>query len=338
MPSISVIVPVYQAEEFVERCVQSIVDQTFQDWELLLIDDGSRDKSGAICKALAEKESRIRYFHKKNGGVSTARNYGLREATGTYITFVDSDDWIDKAMFADLYDAVEQAGGDSAGCGLTYITTQGDTATEAGVLPAGVYNATQIRKQLVEPLVSHRIGAGVINGYSVRFLFSKEVIDSQKITFEGAYLEDELFLLDYFVHAQGLAMVDKPYYYYLQNPASVTRRYLPTFLKVFARFLQRKEAFVHKHGLEESCPQWQESTNWAGLLIAVANEYAAGNPAAIKERQRAVKTLCQREDMARAIATLRPTGLSRNKEIVVRLIQGKHYFMLSLLYRLKNRI
>ena len=92
MPSISVIVPVYQAEAYLQGCIESVKSQTFTDWELLLIDDGSRDGSPAICDRSAAEDPRIRAFHKPNGGVSTARNLGLQEARGEYIAFLDSDD------------------------------------------------------------------------------------------------------------------------------------------------------------------------------------------------------------------------------------------------------
>ncbi len=93
-PKISVIVPVYNVEQYLPRCIDSILAQTFTDFELLLIDDGSRDNSGKICDEYAEKDSRIRVFHKENGGVSSARNVGLDNTCGEYVSFIDSDDWI----------------------------------------------------------------------------------------------------------------------------------------------------------------------------------------------------------------------------------------------------
>lgn len=103
MPKISIIVPVYNAEQWLERCVDSIVAQTYADWELLLIDDGSTDCSGTICDRYAASDPRIRVFHKPNGGVSSARNLGLDHAKGEWITFVDSDDWVGLNYLKNLY-------------------------------------------------------------------------------------------------------------------------------------------------------------------------------------------------------------------------------------------
>ena len=109
MPQISVIVPVYNAEKYLHRCIDSILAQTFSDFELLLIDDGSKDNSGRICDEYAAKDSRIRVFHKKNGGVSSARNMGLDNAKGDWITFVDSDDWVKQDY---LYSMISQPDAD----------------------------------------------------------------------------------------------------------------------------------------------------------------------------------------------------------------------------------
>lgn len=95
-PMISIIVPVYNTEKYLRRCIDSVLAQTYKDFELLLIDDGSTDTSGAICDEYAEKDGRIRVFHKENGGVSSARNLGLDNAKGEWITFVDSDDYIEE--------------------------------------------------------------------------------------------------------------------------------------------------------------------------------------------------------------------------------------------------
>lgn len=95
MPKTSIIVPVYKAEKYLRRCIESIVHQTYTDWELLLVDDGSPDGSGGICDEFAGRDARILVFHKENGGVSSARNLGLENIRGEYVTFVDSDDMID---------------------------------------------------------------------------------------------------------------------------------------------------------------------------------------------------------------------------------------------------
>ena len=338
MPSISVIVPVYQAEKFLHRCLDSVARQTFSDWELILVDDGSTDGSAALCDHFAAKDNRVRVFHrKKNQGVSEARNLGINEAKGDYIAFLDADDCYEFQALETLWNLREQSGADAAACGLTYLWPGGKQSVQAQ-LPAGVYGGAEIREKLVLPLTGDRLTQPVFNGYSVCYLFSTELIRKNHIAFDGPYLEDELFVLEYFCNARTLAVTDQPLYRYFLHGESATHHYMKNFPQVFARFMERKEALVSKYSLESLRPQWRESSNWAGLLIAVGNEYARDNPKSIRQRQKAVKEFCQRPEMEKAIRELAPMGLSPNKQMVANLVRGKHFFTLTQLYRLKNRI
>ena len=337
MPSISVIVPVYQAEAYLQGCIDSVKSQTFTDWELILIDDGSRDGSPAICDRSAAEDSRIRVFHKPNGGVSTARNLGLQEAKGEYIAFLDSDDRFVPRTLETLWSLCRQAGADSAGCAHTNLQPDGSESIEL-LLPEGVYDAQGIREKIVYPLLGDRLAQPVFNGFIWRFLFSAEIIRSANITFEGAYLEDELFLMEYFCNASCLAVTEQSLYRYLLNPNSATHKYMKDLMQVFDRFMERKEGVAARYDLESARPQWRENSNWAGLLIFIGNEYAKGTPKTIRQRQQAVEELCRRPDMNKAIANLAPAGLGRNKQLVVDLVRKKQFFLLTMLYRLKNRI
>ena len=310
MPRISIIVPVYKAENVLAKCVDSVLAQTFADWELLLIDDGSPDGSGALCDDYAGQDDRVRVFHKPNGGVSSARNLGM-----------------------------EEAGADSAGCAHWNIQPGGEKWAESGALPAGVYDAGAIRKGIVDRLLGQRLGkpGEVLNGFIWRFLFSRAIIIDHDIRFSGAYLEDELFLMEYFCLARKLAMVDEPLYYYLQNPASVTRNYLPDYMDTFRRFLAAKEAVVERYGLEGDDPQWRQSTCWAGLLIAIGNEYATGKPSTLRVKLRRVECLSCQPGIEEVIRVLEPRGMGRNKQLVAGLVRRRWFGLLSLMYAVKNR-
>ena len=121
MPKISVLVPIYNAEKYLHRCIDSILAQTFTDFELLLIDDGSKDCSGTICDEYAVKDPRVRVFHKENGGVSKARNIGIDNAQGEWITFVDSDDWVREDFLQKRLDLALEENSDIAYCDVEYV-------------------------------------------------------------------------------------------------------------------------------------------------------------------------------------------------------------------------
>ena len=124
MAQVSIIVPVYQVEQYLSECVDSILSQTFTDFELILVDDGSKDQSGAICDAYAGKDARVKVIHKENGGLSDARNYGLDQAAGKYFMFVDSDDWIAPTMVECLYRSILKEDADIAACNVRYSFDQ----------------------------------------------------------------------------------------------------------------------------------------------------------------------------------------------------------------------
>ena len=336
MPSISVIVPVYQAERLLPQCVESVLAQSFSDWELLLIDDGCTDSSPALCDRYAAADGRIRALHQPcNAGVSEARNRGLREAAGDYIAFLDADDAFLPQTLETLWALRRETGADTVGCAHWNVTPEGGRTAEL-LLPSGVYGAEEIREKLVLPLLGQRLRVPIFNGFIWRYLFSAERIRRLGLTFEGAYLEDELFLLEYFCGADRLAVTEQPLYCYLQNPASATRRYMRDLTAVFDRYLERKEALAARYGLE--MPQWRENSRWAGLLIAIGNEYAHGNPKSLPERQQTVEALCRQPDMAKAIAALKPEGMSRNKQLVAFLVRRRWFGLLTLLYRVKNHL
>ena len=338
MPCISVIVPVYQAEKYLKKCVESVEKQTFQDWELLLIDDGCTDRSPAICDECAAEDDRIRVFHKrKNSGVSEARNLGLNEAKGDYIAFLDVDDRYEFQALETMWSLMEQSGADSVACAHLNLRPDASKSVEL-CLPAGVYESEAIREQIVYPLLGDRLSLPIFNGFIWRYLFNTEILRKNHITFEGAYLEDELFLMEYFCNAKKLAVTDQPLYRYFLNPSSATHKYMKDFQKVFGRFMERKAALVEKYHLESARPQWRENSNWAGLLIAIGNEYARGNDKPVRQKQKTVEALCAAPEMAQAIQAITPAGLSPNKQLVANLVKGKHFFILTQMYRLKNRI
>lgn len=196
MPKISVIVPVYNTEKYLHRCIDSILAQTFTDFELLLIDDGSKDSSGAICGEYASKDSRVRVFHKENGGVSSARNLGLDNAKGEWITFCDSDDYVEN-YWLDIF-VSNQEGVDLVAQGFR------DNTASFFLFDGSVADFMEILydKQLV--------------GYTVLKLFKREIINQYNIKFDEnvRFREDEEFVLKYFCRISSVRNMDMGGYNY----------------------------------------------------------------------------------------------------------------------------
>lgn len=148
-PFLSIIIPVYNVAPYLPCCLDSILAQTFSDFEVLLVDDGSTDGSAALCDSYAKKDSRFRCFHKENGGHTSARQAGLRQAKGAYVTFVDSDDWIHPAMYQNMCSAARDTGADTVCCNYIAATPKGEIECPSS-FPAGLYEKAQL-ETLVYP-------------------------------------------------------------------------------------------------------------------------------------------------------------------------------------------
>lgn len=211
-PLISVIVPVYNVEEYLDRCVQSIVDQTYENLEIILVDDGSTDSSGKKCDKWKAKDNRIVVIHKENGGLSDARNLGLDMAKGEYIGFVDSDDLINTNMYQILFDAINQSKSNIAECRWVQFG-DGDEIDNIGsvIKDRIVYSAEEA---LLELIHERNIKQTVVNK-----LYRKEVI---LVRFPvGRINEDEFWTYQVVGKSRRVVFVDAELYYYYQRRNSI---------------------------------------------------------------------------------------------------------------------
>ena len=231
---ISIIVPIYNAERFLEECLESICRQTCKDLEILLIDDGSADSSPQICERFAEKDSRVRFFQKENGGPSDTRNYGIERASGDYIMFFDSDDYAEPTLCEKLLQAIESAKADFAMCGYYNVATARTTqrllfegsrefrdksyredilVPTLGLVGKGLKNSEKLDK--LTSVWARLYRRDIIVNYNIRY------IDLKKVPSECL-----LFNLNYCLHAGSAVYVNEPLYYYRRNTGvSQTKHY-----------------------------------------------------------------------------------------------------------------
>ncbi len=213
MPEISVITPVYQAEKFLKKCVDSILSQSFTDWELLLIDDGSTDQSSEICQAYAAQDERIRYHRKENGGVSSARNAGVALAKGRYITFVDSDDLTADDLLETLYDLAEKYGTQMSVC-------RGYDLYEGRPMPDLKDMGTEFVTDGEEGL-RQVMKARVFGVMPWGKLYRREIFESVLYP-EKTIAEDAYAIVPLMEHCEKVAFSTAQKYYYVHRRESLT--------------------------------------------------------------------------------------------------------------------
>lgn len=215
MPEISIIVPVYKVEEYLCKCIDSILAQTLTDFELILIDDGSPDGCGAICDAYAAKDSRIVVIHQKNAGVSAARNAGLEIARGAYIGFVDSDDWIEPEMYETMLRKAKETQADVVVCGIQYAETDGRIISTA-CKGSNQYTNQDLIKALFE--MPCEIGGGVWNK-----IFLATAVKEARFPEDRKIGEDCIYLFYALKTCRSGVKLTDVFYTLLERSGSATR-------------------------------------------------------------------------------------------------------------------
>lgn len=212
---VSVVVPIYNVEAFLPQCIDSLLAQTHPNMEIILVDDGSPDGSGAICDDYASRHSHIRVIHKENGGLSSARNAGIAAAQGEYIGFVDSDDFVESAMFRALLEAAVTHSAQITACGRFTTDEAGNVTDEAFTLPCEkCYTAEEAVKEV---LASGQLDVAVWDK-----LFRVELFDGIEFPV-GEINEDAAIIFRLIFRTDGVAHIGKPMYYYRARSGSITK-------------------------------------------------------------------------------------------------------------------
>ena len=213
-PRVSVIVPVFKAEKYLHRCLDSIIAQTLKDWELLLVDDGSPDNSGKLCDEYAQKDSRIKVFHKENGGVSSARQMGLDNATGEYTIHADPDDWVEPTMLEELYAKAIEDKADMVICDYYEVYTYKQNYIQQKPL---FLDGETILQQLLE---------GSLHGSLCNKLIKRNCYNKYKVHFPSVITWEDLFVVcDLLLNDIRITYLNKAFYHYdmFSNTSSITR-------------------------------------------------------------------------------------------------------------------
>ena len=209
---ISVIVPIYNVEKYLRKCVDSLINQTYKNLEIILVDDGSLDNCPKICDEYAKQDSRIKVMHKENGGLSDARNAGMKVARGEYISFIDSDDWIKPEMIEGMYNRMIEDNSDLVSSGVLWVDENGAEIRNATVSENCVLNTEQAMKELIND--------GKLKQHVWNKLYKADLI--KNILFDkGKYHEDVFWSYKVIGEAERISIEKNSYYFYVQRSKSI---------------------------------------------------------------------------------------------------------------------
>jgi len=217
-PLISVIVPIYKVEKYLGKCIESIINQTYSNLEIILVDDGSPDSCPQICDEYAKKDNRIVVIHQKNGGLSNARNSGLNIAKGEFIGFVDSDDYIANDMYESLYNAIEDSNAQISICNYNKVNEKGETVERE--IKGEIEEDIKIFSR--EETIKEILHAKIIKSYVWQKLFKRECFDTLRFP-NGKNYEDIAISIKSLENVDKIVGINKHLYYYLYREDSIDR-------------------------------------------------------------------------------------------------------------------
>ncbi len=262
---ISVILPTYNVKDYIQQCIDSLIGQSHEDLEILIVDDGSTDGTGALCDEIAGSDSRIRVIHKENGGTSSARNRGIQEATGDYVMFMDPDDWLDTNTFGELVSLIQKENLDVIRFGYVREFPDHSAVKENTFLPTTLCQGDDCKKICRQTM--GLMGEELAHPENMNYLASacfclyrKAIIDSNNLEFfdyrKIAGFSDGLFNLRFLQKAERFLYVDKPYYHYRKFAGTgATANYREQFLERQLLLF----AMLEQIAREENDPDFREA-------------------------------------------------------------------------------
>lgn len=323
---ISVIVPVYNVEKYINKSIDSMIKQTYENWEIILIDDGSQDKSGEICDEYAKKSDKIKVIHKKNGGVSSARNVGLENAKGEWITFIDPDDWIEQNYLEELLKIAVENKAELVLCGYNRVTTN----KKEKINNNGQIISVGLRDFLIKTL-NPQTGYG----FCIMKLYKRNVIKDNIFETKLSVGEDALFNEKVALNITKACFYEKSLYNYRINSNSVVRKFDTNYAIKYLNSMKINKSYLMEtyNNDKEILQNYYNFVAFHVLLIAVNYCYNKAN----KKQKESLKEVCKYKEFEEGIKKSNYRNLSITRKITLFTIKHKMYFLTGLICKFRNK-
>lgn len=349
-PKVSIIVPVFNAEKYLKRCIDSLKNQLLADIEIILVDDFSTDSSPRICDKAAEEDNRIKVIHKVNEGAGKARNAALEIATGEYIGFVDSDDYVELEMFATLYDTAIKYNSDLVMSGVQFV--DGNMFSEKGECIKKTYFDKDTHFETSDELKKLRMGIVGSEPYDSddskygmsiwKNLFRHEIIKKNNIFFESEreiLSEDALFMIDYISCINKATGINAAFYNYCRNGESISKSYKKD---RFEKSLVFVDAVKQRFEKDIKSDEYDVYINrfWQAMCRVLCSQeimHAADNNVKYADLKKRLKTVCTNDLTVKALQSYPIGYLPLKQRIFAYGIKYRLYFLLKILVGLRRK-
>lgn len=328
MVDISIIVPVYNVEELLPRCIDSILNQTKKDIEIILVDDGAADGSGAVCDEYAKKDERIHVIHKSNGGLTSAWKAGAQIAKGSYLGFVDSDDWIDEDMYERMWESAVKYDSDVVVCGLVfdYEDPSLEKRQEISGFEKEYYDRRELEALFPTLINDGRFFGRMLQPARVTKLYRRELVEKNMplCKEEVTVGEDMQLTLPALLDAKSMSVVKDFYpYHYWFNQKSMTGKYDPKYLDKIKIMTKRMKEIGAEKAVFDFAPQI--TNDFLGLAVIGLKNGVIRNTEGRKSALAIIKRYCTDEMVAEALKTHTMDRLPITIKIFLMLMKAKQY-------------
>lgn len=337
-PLVSIVVPVYNVEKYLKKCIDSLIDQTYQNIEILLVDDGSTDSSGKICDDYAKRYSFVYSFHKANSGLGFTRNYGLERINGEYVTFVDSDDYLGKDAIKRLVAGLDGKSIDTVIGGYSKVKDNGDVLytreyTESIFRHESIYQKLFVSMLGSSPNKHNAFRPSVWNS-----LYSCKIIKKNSISFASErklISEDIVWDSDYYKFAKGVRIINSTAYYYRANPKSLSKSYRPDRFEKSIYFFMYMVDKLSKLNLANKSFTEARLRLAKTLFINVRSSLSQLEFMPIRKIIKNVREICSNADLNEVIKNYPIDKLAIRQRLFVLLIKHKFILILSILIKVQ---
>ena len=348
-PKVSIIVPVYNTEKYLKQCIDSITSQTLDDIEIIIVDDGSKEECALLCDELAKGDSRIKVIHKENAGVGIARNSGLEIASGEYVGFIDSDDYIKPEMYEALYEAAAKHEADLVMSGVCFVG--GNTFSVEGESTEKYYfdEDTVFEGEGMKDLLLGVVGALPRESEDSRYgvsvcknIFRRFVLVNENIEFlsQRKYMsEDTLFIVDFVKKTKKAVGVHSAFYCYRRNEVSLSKSYRSDRLEKVEIFLTELEKHMMDTLTKEEYRLYLDrlTQGYARILCSQEVMYAHDEKIKYRDLRARLKRICTHERMVAVLKTYPWYQLPKKQAAFAFAMKHRLYFMQKLMVLLRAR-
>lgn len=335
-PLVSIIVPVYRVpEQYLRKCIESTTGQTMKEIEILLVDDGSPDQCGKICDVYAKQDSRIKVLHKKNGGLSSARNYGCRAAVGEWIMFVDGDDWIEPDMCKTMYKVGKEKQVQLVMCGI--MKDYGKSAAEYKFyLEDGKVYQGQDCKWLQQQLLVYNGNIAVAYSKLIQrnLLIDNNIFHDEALRQGAEGLE---FNLRLFEKLKSAVFINKPFYHYIYNENSISSSHNEANHECVIKCFEKIAAFIDTSDNSEMLRFWFDNRLlYVIVTTAISGYFNPTNTEAYTDKKRKYGKYLDKPIIKEALQTKNTEGIDKQRKFVLFFIKHRMFVMLYLMGKVRK--